>query len=394
MNHPLKIGLLTPAFASVTGLDSGIGTHFRHLADGLSAAGQSVTAIVVSDKAMSVPSLGYDVRPVVVPKPKFARLLGRLSWQLHQWLCLRAAISAATRTARSVDIDVWETTSTGSLALHMLGQAHPAPFAVRVSTTAAQLCATNSGDRHWVSRRIEAWEAATVRRADRVLTHSQSHRDSIGHEFRLSIDRIPIIPHGIPIPSDRVSPPRGDRCRVLFVGRFEHRKGIDLIMGALPEFLSATPHAEVTLVGADSGDHWQMHWRERGPAPVRDRVHFTGVVDAAELSRHYREADLFVAPSRYESFGLMFVEAMGRALPVVALNAPGASDMFEHDVTGVLVPPENPQALAAALQALACDPVRRARIGNAARSVMEERYSLAALTGNSLAFYRSMIAER
>lgn len=391
MDEPKVIGLLTPAFVGVTGFDSGIGAHFRHLADALAAAGKSVTAVVVTDKPASVPELPYDVRTVTVRKSALARSAGRFSWQLHQWLNLRAAMSAAAHAARAVEVDIWETTSTGSLALFFLTGSRRAPVVVRVSTTSTQLRETNAGATRWITRCIENWEDATVHRADRVLTHSVLHRDTIARQFGLSARLIPIIPHGIPVPPPIDRPPRPDRCAVLFVGRFEYRKGIDLLFAALPEFLAAAPHAAVTLVGADQNSHWQTYWHDYAPAVVRDRVHFAGVVDAAALDAHYRVADLFVAPSRYESFGLVFVEAMGHALPVVALRAPGAADLIEHDVTGVLASTEDPHALAAALIALAGDPARRAQIGAAARRIVEQRYSLRALSEASISFYREAL---
>jgi glycosyltransferase involved in cell wall biosynthesis len=393
MSSELHIGLLTPSFAGITGLDSGIGTHFRHLADGLTAAGQRVSVTIVTDKP-TLPANGfpYEIETMTVCPPAAARLAGRFGWQLHQWLTSRAVIHAATRKATEKNVDVWETTSTGSLALDYLRRTRRPPVAVRVSTTAAQLRTTNAGDIHWIDRRIEKWETATILQANRVLTHSASHRAAIAKQFGLSAEQIPIIPHGIPLPSKITRVPLADRCQILYVGRLEHRKGIDLLIEALPAVLRAVPYATAILVGADRDRHWENHWRQKASPELRERVHFAGVVDAAALVAHYQTADLFVAPSRYESFGLIFVEAMAHSLPVVALRAPGAMDLIEDGVTGVLAPPEDAVGLAAALVQVATDPSLRLRLGSAARRVVEERYSIAALATASTAFYREMLA--
>jgi glycosyltransferase involved in cell wall biosynthesis len=387
------IGLLTPSFAGITGVDSGIGTHFRHLADGLTAAGQRVSVVIATDKpTLPAHNFPYEIETVAVGPPAGARLAGRFNWQLHQWLTLRAVIRAATCMVAEKKADVWETTSTGSLALDFLRRDRRPPVAVRVSTTAAQLRTTNAGSIHWIDRRIEAWETATVRHADRVLTHSASHRAIIAKQFGLSAEHIPIIPHGIPMPPIVTRAPRADRCQILYVGRLEHRKGIDLLIEALPALLGAVPYATVTLVGADHDRYWEIHWREKASPGLRERVHFAGVVDAAALVAHYQAADLFVAPSRYESFGLIFVEAMAHALPVVALRAPGAIDLIEDGTTGLLAPPGDVAGLAAALIQVATDPSLRQRLGSAARRTVEERYSIAALATASTAFYREMLS--
>jgi glycosyltransferase involved in cell wall biosynthesis len=319
-------------------------------------------------------------------------LAGRVSWQLNQWCCLRAGFKAAATAARATTVDIWETTSTGSPALDFLDVKSRAPIVTRVATTAAQLRSTNAGQIHWINRRLEAWERAAVRRSDRVITHSVSHRQAIAAEFGLQSQAIRVIPLGVPIPAAPRREHQAARCRILYVGRLEHRKGADLLLAALSTVLQAAPHADVVLVGSDRDGYWQNHWLQNAPVEVRDRVRFAGLVDAATLAAQYREADLFVAPSRYESFGLIFVEAMAHALPVVALNAPGASDLMEDNVTGRLVPPEDPPALSAALIALANNPAARARLGQAGRRLAEERYSLPAYARASADFYREVLA--
>ena len=184
MSRPLHVGLLAPAYAGLTSTGSGIGVHFRSLAVGLAAAGHRVTVVYPStgDKAPPPSAAGLAFIPARVAEPPLARLAGRLHWPLHQWLCERARLRALARAAAGVAAEVWETSSTGAPSLLVRV---PGPVAVRVSTTASQLRAENSGPRNWISRRHEAWEAAAIRRADRVLTHSPGHRAALATEFGL-----------------------------------------------------------------------------------------------------------------------------------------------------------------------------------------------------------------
>ena len=117
MTAPRHIGLLTPYLSGVTGLGSGIGVHFRHLADGLAAAGHRVTCLVPFEHTpASLPSdLPFQVVAAVARPSPLLPVAGRLSWQFHQWFMLRARHRAAALAAASCPgVELWETTSSDS----------------------------------------------------------------------------------------------------------------------------------------------------------------------------------------------------------------------------------------------------------------------------------------
>ena len=82
------------------------------------------------------------------------------------------------------------------------------------------------------------------------------------------------------------------------------------------------------------------------------RVDFVGFVDKARLQALYRDCDIFVAPSLYESFGLIFLEAMNYARPVIGCDAGGPAEIIVHGETGLLIPPSDPRSLALAISRL------------------------------------------
>jgi glycogen synthase len=171
-------------------------------------------------------------------------------------------------------------------------------------------------------------------------------------------------------------------CTVLFVGRFEKRKGIDLLLAAMPRFLAEVPDARVVMVGRNdlAGESGRPYAEEfldtHATAGWLDRLDIRGEVDDDELWALYDTADVLVAPSRFESFGLIYVEAMMAGLPVVAVDAGAAPEVVEHGRTGVLVPAVADD-LATALVALAKDPETRMAMGRAGRHRYEQRYSVA-----------------
>ena len=189
-----------------------------------------------------------------------------------------------------------------------------------------------------------------------------------GHGLRIDPSRVRFAPHGLPDVTAGVEPERwGDRGPgLLFVGRLEPRKGIDVLLTALPRLFTAVPGLSVTVAGDDPSGH-----RERfaltAPADVTARTRFLGRVDDRRLRALYAGADVFVAPSRYESFGLVLLEAMMFGVTVVASATGGMAEIVEDGESGLLVPPGDSEALAAALERVLTDPLFRRRLGDAGR---------------------------
>ena len=399
MSPPFTIGLLAPSLRGYNALDGGIGAHFADLAAALAAAGHPVT-VVTPARTASSPPLADELAPVrVVPfsaeLPRWLDRLAGLRWRLHtaasrRWK-IRAASAALLGAHGATPFACVETSSTGALALDLLRARDRPPLVVRVSTTADQLVSHNAGRADWHDRLDQTWETRLVLGADRVLTHTPGHRDEICARWRLSPGTVAIVPHGIALPPAAElppPPPPGRPVRILFVGRFEHRKGIDVLLGAIPAVLDAAPDALFTLAGLDPENHWTDRFRREHPR-LADRVAFAGRLSAEALRAAYRDCDVFVAPSRYESFGLIYVEAMAWAKPVVGCRAGGIPAVVTDGETGLLVPPGDTPALAEALARLARDPALRARLGAAARADVDARFSREALARASIELYAS-----
>ena len=133
-------------------------------------------------------------------------------------------------------------------------------------------------------------------------------------ETGIPAERIRLIPLGIEAFPDFVRPPRaGGPPTVVYLGRLEHRKGTMDLLDAVPRVLRAIPDARFVLIGADRphapGGRTHAEYVAGLPVMIRERVTLTGPLPAAEVDRWLQTADLFVAPSRYESFGLIFLEA-------------------------------------------------------------------------------------
>jgi glycosyltransferase involved in cell wall biosynthesis len=211
-------------------------------------------------------------------------------------------------------------------------------------------------------------------------------------------DRIGFIAHGMSDTTAGVRPERVDGAvNVLFVGRLEVRKGIDVVLACIPALLSEFPDVVFTIVGDDTvpgkdGVPFRTAF-EKAEASRSDltRVRFTGLADDATRQRLYAGCDVFVAPSRSESFGLILLEAMMFGKPVIAGDNGGMRSIVIDGGNGFLVPPGNEEALHRAIAALVSSEMLRTQFGACSRQVFEERFSAARMVTKTNHFYDRLL---
>lgn len=187
---------------------------------------------------------------------------------------------------------------------------------------------------------------------------------------------IHVIPNVLPLACEemaRLSPQvrqGGPEVRILAMSRMVPGKGFGALLDSLP-FVSVP----VRLIFAGSGPK-ERELREQVDAlDLAGRVEFLGWVREERKPEIFEAADVFCLPSKYDSFGMGYIEAMAYGLPVIALRGGAVADVVLDRETGLLVEPDDPHALAQAIETLAIDPQKRARMGARAKSHVLERYS-------------------
>lgn len=174
------------------------------------------------------------------------------------------------------------------------------------------------------------------------------------------------------------------------VTRFDPVKRVDVLVRSLTILAPRLPRLALVLVGG--GRDERRLRRLAADARLGDRVIFTGSLD--DPARTYRVFDLYVATSRKEGLPLSLLEAMGARLAVVATDVPGHRDVVLHGETGLLVPPDDPTALADAIATLLADPERRRRMGEAGRRRVAEAFTISSMVEKTAAVYRRASAAR
>jgi glycosyltransferase involved in cell wall biosynthesis len=206
--------------------------------------------------------------------------------------------------------------------------------------------------------------ALAARLADRLIVLNAADRDFAVRRGWKPAERIDIIPHGVSQrflddapPADA---PRG--AGVLFCGSWDTVKGVDYLVAAMDRLAVRGDPPRLTVLGPGLPESAVL-----AAFPERVRPFVTVVPRAAEevVMEHYRRHDLLVMSSTYEGFGMVMVEAMSQRLPVVATDVGGAPSLLAAG-RGILIPPRQPEAIAAAIRRLLDDAGLRRRMASLA----------------------------
>lgn len=267
--------------------------------------------------------------------------------------------------------------------LHLHEPMTPAICIVALALAPAPLVATwhAAGELNWMRGGNPLWGFL----ADRI-----DHRIAVSEQARASAARwLPgdyeVIPNGVLIPDE--ADPAGREHRLVFAGRQEPRKGLQVLLRAWPEIRRETG-ARLRVIGADPLAVRLLLTRLRVPD---EGIDILGFLSQEALTAELLAAKALAAPSLGgESFGMVLTRAFACATPVVASDIPGYRDVITPE-TSVAVPPGDPRALAAAVAALLADePLRQAR-GAAARTLACERYAWRDIARRLLAIYEAVL---
>jgi glycosyltransferase involved in cell wall biosynthesis len=382
--------------ATLGGVDAGgQNVHVAELARGLGALGHEVTVYTRRDRAGVPEEVAFapGVTVVHVPAgppvhiskdeilpmiPEFGRWM-RDHWALrrpdiahsHFWMSGLAALAAAEDTGVPV-----------THTFHALG------VVKRRHQGAGDTSPVWRTDAESAIARGVARVIATCGDEVVELIHMDVPRRSV-HVVPCGVDCARFGPAG-PVSSRRPGP------RLLSIGRLVPRKGVATAIDALP----LIPGAELIVAGGPPAyalDHdpevrrLRLLAREAG---VADRVRFVGQVHHDDVPVLMRSADLALCLPWYEPFGMVALEAMACGLPVVASAVGGQCETVINGVTGTLVPPRDPRAVATAVNDLLDDPRRLTAYGLAAAERAQVRYNWSRITAETCAVYEEVLRER
>ncbi len=254
-----------------------------------------------------------------------------------------------------------------------------------------------------------AGERKTLRLAEKIVAATPAELAQLQWLYQADLNKIVVIPPGVdlsrfyPIPADEakefIGVPPCERV-LLFVGRIEPLKGLDVLIQAIALMRVQGIHVCLTVIGGDPQPPADQHDEEmsrlqamREQYGLTDLVTFLGKRSQDTLPYYYSAAEVVVVPSHYESFGMVALEAMACGTPVVASQVGGLAFLIQDGVTGFTVPADDPQALAERLSALLCDEALRQRTGQQAAKFARQ-YGWERISRRILQLYESVLASR
>jgi D-inositol-3-phosphate glycosyltransferase len=254
-------------------------------------------------------------------------------------------------------------------------------------------------------------EREVIKAVDKIIAATPAEYAQLLWLYQADVNKILVIPPGVdicrfyPIPSDEAKeyigvPPCGRM--LLFVGRIEPLKGLDVLIEAISimhqnEVLKENPFC-LTIIGGEGEESTEDENIEISRIKalsekygLRDLVTFLGKKNQDSLPYYYSAAEAVVVPSQYESFGMVALEAMACGTPVVASQIGGLAYLVQDGVTGFTVPVDDPLELANRLTSLITDPGLRDRMGKQAVQVAQD-YAWDKIASKLLVVYEELLS--
>jgi glycosyltransferase involved in cell wall biosynthesis len=354
--QPLRIGFYSPALPD-SGETNGIVTYVRIMRNALRLLGHSVVVVTTE-------YIECDGQIARIPSPSklkvFMESLRRADGS-NGWV--RVHVLNAFAAARSAGVDLFEIEESHGWAGRLKG----VPMVMRLH---GPHCFVNDGevDQGRARAELNAFGAVSA-----VTSPTQALLDAMkdrGAHARMAR----VIPNPIPLPNAQWNVANADPDQILFVGRVDHVKGVDLAIQAFTKALERRPSLKLLIVGPG----------ESVAAPPQ--VQFMGKLAADAIQKLRLQSSLYLCSSRFENFPYVIAEAMALGMPVLSSPTFGALALIQDQVTGRIISAD----LADAILDMLNDRPRLAEIGAAARKSVADRLDPVLVATESLKLYRQV----
>lgn len=229
------------------------------------------------------------------------------------------------------------------------------------------------------------------RRANAVIAISYAVKDWLERRLRIPSEKIYVVHYGIEgknfLRKDKRNP--NDELIIGSIGRLEHRKGHDTLIRAMPKIVAQFPKVKLFIGGHDPWGFGKRLKHLISELGLHGNVHLIGFVD--DVTSFLHSIDVFAFASRSEGFGQVLIEAMAAGRPVVASRISPITEIVEEGVSGLLVPPDNPEAFANAILCLLKNPQKACMVGEKGRQRVRDVFTAETMVRKTLEVYTCVI---
>lgn len=251
-----------------------------------------------------------------------------------------------------------------------------------------------------LQRKIHAQEQQLVAGANQLICCSYFMAQEVSRLFSVPLSKISVLQNGVMPEKVKARRLQGEERRkyakdneaiIYFVGRLVREKGVDVLIQALISVLPVFPNTKTVISGR--GPMLELLKRLAEEYGIADSLLFTGFVTDEERNRLLATADITVLPSLYEPFGIVALEAMAAAAPLIVSDVGGLGEVVRHGSDGLKFPPGNHLALSAAISTLLADQSLRERLGRQGKERAVAAYSWQALAEQTKQIYKQVWEE-
>jgi glycosyltransferase involved in cell wall biosynthesis len=216
--------------------------------------------------------------------------------------------------------------------------------------------------------------ARAFRRAEKILVLGAQEGDRLSQLLGLPVGQVKVLPNGVPDPFPTAAKRRDDGlCHLLFLGHLSQRKGVPELLRALASPAVASGQWRATLAGGGPIEEFRRFTVELG---IAERVDFPGWLDEARVRELCRSSDVLVLPSHAEGLAMAVLEGLSHGLAVITTPVGAHPEVIESEVSGILVPPGDVEALGSALARVIEDEGLRQRLSVGARRCYVEKFDV------------------
>jgi glycosyltransferase involved in cell wall biosynthesis len=393
----MKICLISREYPPETGF-GGIGTYTYHLAHGLTKKGHAVSVItqaleserIYKDKKVKV----YRIKDQKVPFRGLTRISNLLTnkWFSYYWhsRSVFKKINKIIEKEGSFDIIEGPLWDGETLAYNPEVKA---PLIVRLQTPIFKsLEILNKKP----NKTLELIEKSCLEKATLIPSISKNVGEIVSKKYQVPETKIKVNYLGISLPKINKPKFKENSHKLLYVGRLEVRKGTLEFIDSINEILENNPKIIIDIVGKDipqaPGDiYFKDYFKTVVKKTLQKRVKFQGFVSDINLKKFYKSCDVLIAPSRYESFGLIYLEAFAYGKPVIGTNTGAIPEIVKHNKTGLLVEVDNPKSIARAVLKIFNDNDFRKKLGENAFKDIRQNMTLQKMVDKTLDIYNEAI---
>jgi glycosyltransferase involved in cell wall biosynthesis len=380
----MKICLVSQEYPPETAL-GGIGTQNWNKARAMARLGHTVHVLSCSNKASERQVQSHDGVTVHRMRPPDAYTDGVYNqptyWIGYSWLVLQHL----RRIMQSTRFDVIDFADYGAEGFaFQLDRAvdNRVPVVVQLHGPLA-IFAERLG---WPERnsdflRVGSFmEEYSIKQADALMACSANIADFTSDYYGVARDRIKVVHCGVDAEAFH---PRGEAgelhspLTILYVGQLVLSKGLETVLKAVLRLIPKYPSLRLRIAGKGDPDVVRNLEAEARRAGAEGNIEFAGFLGRDEIAEAYREADVFCSPAQNEpGVANVYIEAMASGCPVVAANTGGAPEAVLDGVTGMLVPPSDSEATAAAIDRILSNPALRRELSFAARTSVDKYFAM------------------